>query len=337
MASGAKAQIKVNSNGNIGFGVEPHSLFKLNIGSTSSFGGGANFNSGANFVGSVNVEGNTSLNQLEFQHPGCGDGFITGNNGSNETSLEPDMDHTCNVGTEAYPFYEMYAYKLNGIVITGSDKKLKENIRDIESALDKINKLKGQKYDLKEQWKDSIKNEKKLAKIEKERKNKLGFIAQDVEKILPEAVHYKKESDTYYLEYDAFIPVIVEAMKEQQLIIDDLTARVSDLESKNQLKSATLSSETSADKLISACTLSQNIPNPFSDNTRIDITLPAEISNAVLYVYNMQGKQIKSFNIQERGNTSVTINGYTLDAGMYLYTLLADGNEVDTKKMILTK
>ena len=83
--------------------------------------------------------------------------------------------------------------------------------------------------------------------------------------------------------------------------------------------------------------LEQNIPNPFSDNTRIDMYLPESVSNATLYIYNMQGKQIKTFNIQERGNTSVTINGYTLDAGMYLYTLIADGKEVDTIKMILTK
>ncbi len=34
---------------------------------------------------------------------------------------------------------------------------------------------------------------------------------------------------------------------------------------------------------------------------------------------------------------TLTIDGYTLDAGMYLYSLIADGKEVDTKKMILTK
>ncbi|MDA3878918.1 MAG: hypothetical protein PF436_00895 [Prolixibacteraceae bacterium] len=75
---GANAQIKVNSNGNIGLGCEPHVVYNLKVDGYSYLDG------------SVNVEGNTTLNQLEFQHPGCGDGFITGNNGSNETSLEPD-------------------------------------------------------------------------------------------------------------------------------------------------------------------------------------------------------------------------------------------------------
>ncbi|MDA3878917.1 MAG: T9SS type A sorting domain-containing protein [Prolixibacteraceae bacterium] len=99
-----------------------------------------------------------------------------------------------------------------------------------------------------------------------------------------------------------------------------------------KLKSAMLNSETSNDELISACTLNQNIPNPFSENTRIDITLPAEISNASLYVYNMQGKQIKAYTIQDRGNTSLTINGYALEAGMYLYALIAHGKEVIPKR-----
>ena len=80
-------------------------------------------------------------------------------------------------------------------------------------------------------------------------------------------------------------------------------------------------------------TLDQNIPNPFSANTTINMHL----TKAVLYIYTMQGKQIQKLNINELGNTSATIDGYSLKAGMYLYTLIADGKEVDTKKMILTK
>jgi hypothetical protein len=49
-----------------------------------------------------------------------------------------------------------------------------------------------------------------------------------------------------------------------------------------------------------------------------------------------QGVQIESFIINERGNTNVTSKENSLKAGMYLYTLIADGNEADRKKMILT-
>jgi hypothetical protein len=52
--------------------------------------------------------------------------------------------------------------------------------------------------------------------------------------------------------------------------------------------------------------------------------------------YNLQGIQIKSFVLNERGNISVTIEGSSLKAGIYLYKLITDGKEVDKKKMILT-
>ena len=68
-----------------------------------------------------------------------------------------------------------------------------------------------------------------------------------------------------------------------------------------------------------------------------NLYLPNTVSKAVLYIYTMQGEQIKQQTIHELGNTSATIEGHSLKAGMYLYTLIADGKEVDTHKMILTK
>jgi hypothetical protein len=72
-------------------------------------------------------------------------------------------------------------------------------------------------------------------------------------------------------------------------------------------------------------------------NCLIAIFLPKSVNQASLNVYNLQGIQIKSFVLNERGNIPVTIEGNSLKAGMYLYTLIADGKEVDTKKMILTQ
>ena len=51
----------------------------------------------------------------------------------------------------------------------------------------------------------------------------------------------------------------------------------------------------------------------------------------------MNGEQIDEYVISERGNTEVCIDGETLKPGMYLYTLIADGTVVDTKRMILTR
>lgn len=51
----------------------------------------------------------------------------------------------------------------------------------------------------------------------------------------------------------------------------------------------------------------------------------------------MNGVQLKSYPITERGKGNVIIQGSELIAGMYLYALIADGEVIDTKRMILTK
>ncbi len=51
----------------------------------------------------------------------------------------------------------------------------------------------------------------------------------------------------------------------------------------------------------------------------------------------MQGNQIKQYSINATGNGSITLEGGTLEPGMYMYALIADGKEVDTRRMILTE
>ena len=50
----------------------------------------------------------------------------------------------------------------------------------------------------------------------------------------------------------------------------------------------------------------------------------------------LQGKQVMKLAVEGRGSTSVTVDGSTLAAGMYIYALIADGREIDSKRMILT-
>lgn len=82
--------------------------------------------------------------------------------------------------------------------------------------------------------------------------------------------------------------------------------------------------------------LKQNRPNPFRTSTVISCELPESVSDAFLCVYDLNGQQKLRFNLSERGNVDVTIDGNTLPAGMYIYTLVCDGQDIDTKRMILT-
>ncbi len=96
-------------------------------------------------------------------------------------------------------------------VATPSDVRYKEDIATLESSLKKIMLLRGVSY----AWKqDRVKG----AGF-KEGRN-IGFIAQEVETVLPELVH--RDSKGYMtLSYDKVVPVLVEAIKEQQAIIED--------------------------------------------------------------------------------------------------------------------
>jgi len=89
-------------------------------------------------------------------------------------------------------------------------------------------------------------------------------------------------------------------------------------------------------KIIDEATLYQNTPNPFSSNTEISCYIPKINNNAFIYIYNLQGIELKSFDVKQ-GLNKVTISASELPAGMYLYTLVVDNEIIDTKRMILTK
>ncbi len=166
-----------------------------------------------------------------------------------------------------------------------------------------------------------------------------GFLAQEIEKIIPEVVR-TTVNGTKAIAYTDLIAILVEGMKEQQLTIENLNERILFLENQSQPQK---SKSNSTDKAIIEANsltypvLDQNIPNPFNTTTTIGYYLPTTISNASIYVYDMNGTQLKSYPITERGKGNVIIRGSEFVAGIYLYGLIVDGNEVDVKRMILTE
>ena len=83
-------------------------------------------------------------------------------------------------------------------------------------------------------------------------------------------------------------------------------------------------------------TLSQNVPNPFTSNTIINYQLPANSVNAILAVFDLTGKMLLQYNLAKAAN-QISINGSSLAAGIYIYSLIVNGNEVVSKRMVLTK
>lgn len=105
-----------------------------------------------------------------------------------------------------------------------SDGRLKENVRDIDVGLSSILNLQPRIFDWKENKGSNT-------------KDNIGFIAQEVENVLPHAVSDWTNSqgdETVYkaVSMESMIPVLVKAIQEQQTIINDLKARVTALEAK---------------------------------------------------------------------------------------------------------
>jgi hypothetical protein len=88
-----------------------------------------------------------------------------------------------------------------------SDKRMKSHIKPLKNSLKKVKKLRGVSY----RWKDQTVNKKK----------NIGFIAQDVQKIIPEIVN-KTNNNILGIEYDKLTPLLVESIKELDEKIETL-------------------------------------------------------------------------------------------------------------------
>ena len=112
-------------------------------------------------------------------------------------------------------------------------------------------------------------------KAEKKRK-KAGFIAQELEEIFPEAV-YTLPNGKKAIAYSEIIPLLVEAIKEQQNEIDELKQAKS-IQSRSIISDADEQSDVNSllDEKLKA-KLYSNIPNPFKEQTTISFFIP-EIS-----------------------------------------------------------
>ena len=70
--------------------------------------------------------------------------------------------------------------------------------------------------------------------------------------------------------------------------------------------------------------------------TVIRFRLSENARNAFIHIFDMTGKTLKQIPV-DSSMQSVTINGYELSSGMYFYALTINGQEIDTKRMILSK
>lgn len=118
-----------------------------------------------------------------------------------------------------------------GTIGACSDARYKTNFKQIPNALESVMQINGLKYN----WKVSEFPEKKFTTD-----TQIGFIAQDIEKIYPELVltdakGYKS------VDYSRLTPILVEAIKEQQIKIDNQQKIIEELKAENKKTSTDVS------------------------------------------------------------------------------------------------
>lgn len=157
-----------------------------------------------------------------------------------------------------------------------------------------------------------------------------GINAEELQKTYPDLV---LEGQDGYLavNYVELVPVLIKAIQELKQQVDELQG--TEAAKKAPAKTSTTDDRnTTAKKNI----LYQNTPNPAKEQTIIRYQLADNVKDAAICIFDMQGKLVKKLPVSS-GNDSVTINGYELGQGMFLYSLVINGQEIETKKMIITK
>ncbi|MEM1324708.1 MAG: T9SS type A sorting domain-containing protein [Bacteroidota bacterium] len=134
----------------------------------------------------------------------------------------------------------------------------------------------------------------------------------------------------------------VKALDEEQEDLraenEELRDRVAELEDKmNQL--LVLLDKTNQIESISTPSgrLLQNEPNPFHQQTTIHYDLPDTVQSAQLIIRDLNGQVLKTIVLEETTSGQVTLDASTLAAGTYTYSLIVDGQIIQTKQMILTQ
>ena len=112
-----------------------------------------------------------------------------------------------------------------GTVSTSSDAHLKKDVQTIEGALDKVLKLRGVSY----YWKNNEELGADSTQYKSDTDKHIGVIAQELEQVFPELVSDDKMGFKT-VNYDGIAPILIEAIKEQQSIIEGLESKVEKLE-----------------------------------------------------------------------------------------------------------
>lgn len=208
---------------------------------------------------------------------------------------------------------------------TISDSTLKSNIKPIKNGISSVMSLTPYSYSLQNRYFDES------GKQMESTVNKFGFMSQQVERLFPEVDITNDHEGIKLMEYDQIIPLLVASTQEQQLMIQSLEEEVQELTEALER----LNANQSSNPIETKATLYQNRPNPFTENTKIKYIINSEnFRSGALLIFDLNGLLLKTLDVSP-GENEISIDGGELQPGMYIYSLIVNEKEVNSKKMIL--
>ncbi len=272
------------------------------------------------------------------------------------------MNNYPSVALEIGSASQLQQVKVNGSIVWGSDARMKENVRTMSGSLESLSKLRSVAYQLKaEPVENRIPDkiiENGLLSPEKakaytsemvdssnpafESRDVYGFVAQELQELFPNLVFEDEKTGLLSVDYIGLIPILVNGLQEQQAQINEQQTEISELKKQQGmilelLAEGGIQNELSTAGTQSVSILRQNTPNPFTQSTEIGFYIPQSVTAANLYIYDYTGVRQKSIVINDREEGVITLDAGSLGSGIYFYTLICDGQPVDTKQMILTR
>jgi hypothetical protein len=248
-------------------------------------------------------------------------------------------------------------------ITTGSDKRIKDDVQENVPGLDFISQLRPVTYHLNVDRLNAILgvNDSSDAadKYDIERRTMSGFIAQDVE-AAAKACKYEfsgvdkpeQEGGLYGLRYSEFVVPLVKAVQELDEENSAYKSKISSLEA--QMAVLMQQFAVMDAKLQACCTqgsgndeskghlpadtgfrLDQNAPNPVGEKTMIRFHIPDGAGSCSILISNLSGAKQLEIPITTVGEGQVEFYAHRLPQGVYVYTLMANGVEICSRKLVV--
>ena len=172
----------------------------------------------------------------------------------------------------------------------------------------------------------------------------VGFLAQDLQELLPnlvsqsglplpnkiatsDSISTETRFEKYLtLNYTELIPHIVKSIQEQQLVIEKQNSLIKSILVKDSISSTTNLTLAKVPHIVKL------YPNP--TQSQFDIECFTNGQPATIYIYNKEGKAINSFTISD-ASSSISLESF--ENGVYIVALFVNGTCFDTKRFIVSK